>query len=128
MSDQPANPTKRRPGFEPGRSGNPGGRRPGALAFAERVRSRVDPDQLIDRALAIALDDKASKRDQLAALAFLHGAGWTKPPAETNVNVQAQVAPAVNWERVPLEERRRILLAVQAARAAALPPGDPDGT
>jgi hypothetical protein len=119
-----AAPTPRRGGFQPGKSGNPGGRRAGALSFAERVRQRVDPDQLIDKALEIALDDKAAKRDQLAALTFLHGAGWTKPPAEStvNVNATAQVAPAIDWSRVPLEQRRAALAALQAARAAAALP------
>ncbi|HEY1813620.1 MAG TPA: hypothetical protein VGG74_14815 [Kofleriaceae bacterium] len=111
-------------------SPNPGGRRAGALSFAERVRQRVDPDVLIDRAVSIISDPKTSKRDAVAAMAFLHATAWQKPAEKHEV-------AAVQPERVDedaiadrltdaeldaldeLDRKRDEVLAAAAARDAA---------
>lgn len=82
-----------------GHSGNRRGRTPGGLALAERVRQRVNPDDLIDIALRIAMgcpfvitDPRTGEpipgmppniptvREQLLALTWIRDTGYSKPP------------------------------------------------
>ena len=103
-----------------GPSLNPGGRRPGVLSFAERVRQRVDPDTLIDRTLAIVEDPEATHRDVMTAIAFLHGSAWAKPPTTTDVTITAterDEAFAARVAAMPIERRREALEAYRKARA-----------
>jgi hypothetical protein len=108
-------------------SPNPQGRPPGPLTFAERTRRRVDPDRLIDRALAIVDDAEASDRDRIAAMTFLHGAGWTKPAERHEiaaVTAEDEDAPDLSQlsdadldRLAALEDERDRLLSGAALRA-----------
>ena len=52
--------------WKPGQSGNPHGRPKHQLAFAERVRERVDPDLVIELALRVAHDETMPAAARLA--------------------------------------------------------------
>lgn len=70
-----------------GKSGNPNGRPRTGLAFAERGRAKLDPDEAIDLALSIARDDKVEPERRLAALWGVVDRSYVKPPTTSNVNV-----------------------------------------
>lgn len=104
-----------------GVSGNPRGRPPGPLTFADRVRRNVDPDRLIDKALALIDDPKTTNRDRIAAIQFLHGAGWSRPSERHELIVgQQDDEPEPDYSQLTdvqfreleeLERRREELLA-----------------
>ena len=116
--------------WKPGQSGNPAGRKPTGLAFAERVREKVDPDIVIDAALKI-LRTAEKESDRLAAATFLRDSGWVKPPVQLSIEAHGQVQ-SYSLAHLTMSEQSEILSALQRARqlsaegVAALPPGDDD--
>jgi hypothetical protein len=113
------------PKWQPGVSGNPRGRPRTGLAFAERVRERVDPDVLIDLAVGIATDPNGNARDRLAAAAFLHGTAYQKP-AERHEVAAVAAEPEDDCSWMSLEDLETIER-IQAKRPAALPAADGEG-
>ena len=102
-----------------GVSGNPSGRRPRpALAFAEKVRERVDPDMVIDLAMRVAQDEKLSPEQRLAALWPLIDRGFIKPPAGLDVSVTNGNATDDNtFSHLTLERRRELLAEIRGPQA-----------
>lgn len=92
-----------------GPSLNPKGRPRSGLAFAERVRERVDPDLIINLALEVASDTTMSAERRLAALWPLIDRGFIKPPTTIAAHVQTSSTNTRDWSTVPLEERRSLL-------------------
>lgn len=120
MSEQSdsSEPKPKRPGnprWLPGVSGNPKGRPRSGLAFAERVRERVDPDLIIDLAMQVAADETLSPSTRLAALWPLIDRGFIKPPTTIAAQVQTTTTTR-DWSVVPLEERRALLEQLRGAR------------
>ena len=121
MSDQtPTQPEpKPRPAhlWKPGQSGNPKGRPRSGLAFAERVRERIDPDLVIDLALRVAADETISAERRLEALLPLIDRGFIKPPTTIAARVETtDMTPRRDWQTVPLEERRALLESIRRVR------------
>lgn len=125
MSDQTETPARR--GGNPnwvkgGPSPNPRGRPRSGLAFAERVRERIDPDLVIDLALRVAADETMTPDARLAALLPLIDRGFIRPPVTAAIAMETTSTPAFDWSRIPLERRRDVLEAIRTA--SALPAGD----
>jgi hypothetical protein len=112
-------------GFMPGRSGNPGGRRPG-LARAARELIGEDGTALIRFWLDVMNDETARLADRLQASVLLADRGWGRAPT---------FAPVEDLD--PLEARQEeIDTAVEAfttevrrlaGRGGGPPDGDPGG-
>lgn len=68
-----------KPPYEPGTTGNPGGRPKG---LAKRVRDQVgsDGEPLVVLMLAIVYNEKESTRDRMDAAKWLADRGWGKAP------------------------------------------------
>ena len=64
--------------FEPGKSGNPGGRPKGIAAV---VRERTDPSSMVDILLDVANDTRAKASERIAAVRELLDRGYGKAPA-----------------------------------------------
>lgn len=64
--------------FQPGQSGNPGGRPKG---IASAVKGKVSADELADIFLSVALDSRAKPMERIAAARELADRGWGKAPA-----------------------------------------------
>lgn len=118
MSDQQTGRAPHR--WAKGESGNRRGRPRSGLAFAERIRERVDPDLVIDLALRVAADESLSASERLAALLPLIDRGFIRPPTTAAVAIET-TGPQLDWSRVPLATRVAMLEAIRAARA--LPAG-----
>ncbi len=104
-----------------GNPGNPKGRPRAGLAFAERVRERIDPDLVIDLAMRVACDESLSPIERLRELWPLIDRGFIKPP--TTIAAQLETTTrSRDWSQLPLEERRQMLEMIR--RAPQLPAGD----
>ena len=69
--------------FEPGQSGNPGGRPKG---LAARIRAQTnDGDDLVDLALSVLRDKEAGYRVRLEAATWLADRGFGRPVQETKL-------------------------------------------
>lgn len=107
--------------FEPGKSGNPGGRPKG---LAKRVREEVgDEGELVKLMLCIAYDLKnESTRDRMDAVKWLSDRGWGKAPAfapvEDDDPLELSDARATEVA-AELDKRLDDLAAARAAREAA---------
>jgi hypothetical protein len=104
----------------PGSVPNPKGRPKTGLALAERIRARVDVDQMIDHVLAIAMGKPLGNevlgesssgwapvvdaKTRLAAWNFLADRGFMKPA--TSLEVSGSNAPQrmVDFGRLPAED------------------------
>lgn len=64
--------------WTPGRSGNPKGRPGRASSLTDAIRSKVDPNELLEIALTIARTSEDEKT-RLAAIQWLRDSGFTKP-------------------------------------------------
>lgn len=104
--------------WKPGTSGNPNGRPRSGLAFAEAVRERIDPHQVLDLVARHLEDEDVPIAQRLATvLPYLH-AGFVKPPTTTDVNVSTgAAAEAARLDAIPIEERRRLLADLEATLA-----------
>jgi hypothetical protein len=103
------NAVTRRNGFQPGASGNPGGR-PQGLARAARAAVGDDGERIIAFWLSVMDDDTASTRDRLEASRLLADRGWGKVTAQAPLDVlQAEAAPP-EVDRRPTRERMLALL------------------
>jgi hypothetical protein len=100
-----------------GVSGNPRGRKPSALSLAERIRERVDPDEMIDiwmeiargKTVTVGNDEDGNVTiivprvsDRIAALNALAERGWMKPP--TSMQVEAVQASPIDFARLSEEQ------------------------
>jgi hypothetical protein len=94
--------------FGPGNRGNPKGRPRSGLAFAERVRERIDPDLIIDLAVRVAADETLSPKVRLEALWPLIDRGFIKPPTTIAAQVETTTSSR-DWQAIPLDERRALL-------------------
>lgn len=108
-------PTSWKPGCP---SPNPGGRPRKGLAFAERVRERVDPDTVIDLALRVAGDESLPTIERLAALLPLVDRGFLRPPQSlamqvTSVDAAEDLSGCTDEQLAELEK-------LEAMRAAVL--------
>lgn len=92
-----------------GPSLNPKGRPRSGLAFAERVRERIDPDLIIDLAVRVASDETISPERRLEALWPLIDRGFIKPPTTIAAHVQTVASGSRDWSQVSLDERRALL-------------------
>jgi hypothetical protein len=93
-------------GFQPGVSGNPGGRPKG---LAKRVRELVGDDghEIIDFMFETMSDASARRADRLEAGKWLADRGFGK--AELAVNVDVSAFPIVNLRRVSTEDLETLL-------------------
>lgn len=98
--------------FVKGHVANPAGRKPNALAFATAVRERVDPNELIDRALAIARGEPMVRDLQhLRAVAKARREGLPDPerprdaeviwPSVGEMQHAIQFLTAWGWQKPP---------------------------
>jgi len=102
--------------WKPGQSGNPRGRPRAGLAFAERVRERVDPDMVIELAMRVASDESLSPQERLIALWPLIDRGYVKPPAGLDLNVsREQDEPSL--EHLSTERLRELLAEIDGGPA-----------
>lgn len=103
--------------WKPGQSGNPAGRPRTGLAFAERVRERVDPDTVITLALEVLADDNIPARERLVALWPLIDRGFIKPPTTSDINVNGGGVPQRDFASMSIDERRDLLAKLRAVPA-----------
>ncbi len=132
MSDQSPRP-RGNPAWRPGGpSPNPRGRPRSGLAFAERVRERVDPDLLIDLALRVAEDEELAPAERLAALLPLIDRGFIRPPTTIAARVETTGGglPAafanLSDDELRLEIARRRALLAGDPRSSDAPVSDED--
>ncbi|MCX5747510.1 MAG: hypothetical protein NT062_34025 [Proteobacteria bacterium] len=95
--------------WKPGVSGNPNGRPRTGLAFAERVRERVDPDLVINLAMRVADDESMPADARLSALWPLIDRGFVKPPTASTIDLTTTRTPERDWTSVSVDERRALL-------------------
>lgn len=103
---------------------NPKGRPPRGQSLAERVRRRVDVDELIDGLANIAADPAAKHADRIAAAREILDRGYGKALASIDVHASAELGPspelvAVRLAELPLERRAALLGEIRALRALA---------
>src|SRR5688572_11005800 len=98
--------------WKPGQSGNPGGRPRG---LAARVREIVDVDELVNFALNLLRDERASMRDRCWAVDFLADRGFGKPTQTMDLRAELRAyALPPTWPSMSPAERRAYLDQVQA--------------
>ena len=103
------NAVTRRNGFQPGASGNPGGR-PHGLARAARAAVGDDGHRIIEFWLNVMDDDTASTRDRLEASRLLADRGWGKVTTQAPLDVLRGEAAPPEVDRRPTRERMLALL------------------
>lgn len=98
-----------KPPFEPGKSGNPGGRPKG---LARTVRELVGGDGLVLAQImtSIATDEKETTRDRIEATKWLADRGWGKAPA------YAPIEPGDDVDPLDLSNEEARLIAVDFDR------------
>jgi hypothetical protein len=114
--DQPMKKAATPSSWKPGQSGNPKGRPRSGLAFAERVRERIDPDLVIELALQVAADDELSPLVRLNALLPLVDRGFQKPATAITATVTPS-EPAFDVSSLPVEKQRALLDLIRQTRA-----------
>ena len=120
MAKQAAQRVPNKGSWAKGVSGNPSGRRPRpTLAFAERVRERIDPDLVIDLAMRVAEDETKSPSERLAALWPLIDRGFVKPPTTIDANVTATQGANYDLSGLDLDAKRELLGRIQSLKRIA---------
>jgi hypothetical protein len=100
-----------------GPSPNPLGRPRTGLAFAERLRERVDPDVAIDLLLQFATDDTVSAERRLATMLPWLAAGYMRPPTTIDASVTSHEPPSdYNLDALSVDERRTLAALLAKAR------------
>ena len=62
------------------------------MAFADAIRTRIDPEAVLDLVCRLLADEETPIAQRLSsALPFLH-AGYLKPPTDANINVNSGAA------------------------------------
>ena len=103
--------------FQPGVSGNPGGRRSGLAKLVRR--STRNGRELVDFLIAVLRDDEASRRDRLEAAKVLLDRGFGRVPATLDPLLALEAAEAAkDQEQTALEPLRAFLDAVKVDPAA----------
>jgi hypothetical protein len=103
------NAVTRRNGFQPGASGNPGGR-PHGLARAARAAVGDDGQRIIAFWLSVMDDDTASTRDRLEASRLVADRGWGRVTAQTPLDALPPDLARPEVDRRPTRERMLALL------------------
>ena len=101
--------------FQPGKSGNPGGRTKAHRELARYIRDKTqDGKELADICLAIARDPDAERRVRLIAIEWLGDRGIGKPVQAVDLRVEEgqPVEQSIDWSKVPLERRQALLEAL----------------
>jgi hypothetical protein len=107
VNNPKGNPNWRKGGPSP----NPGGRPRSGTAFADAVRRRIDPDQVLDLVQRYIADETVPIDKRLAVvLPYVHS-GFLKPPtvSASQVDVRHTTALPPGWDALPLEAKRRFL-------------------
>lgn len=107
MADQ--DDTKRPAGrFQPGKSGNPAGRRPGNDTLADAIRKRISPAEIADIAIELARDAPEPK-DRMKALQFIADRAHGKVPnvVDATVGVDHIGAAMLQALHMTPEQRRK---------------------
>jgi hypothetical protein len=99
----------RRNGFQPGASGNPGGR-PHGLARAARAAFGDDGERIIAFWISVMDDEDASTRDRLEASRLLADRGRGKVTVQAPLDVLQGETPPPEVDRRPTRERMLALL------------------
>jgi hypothetical protein len=91
--------------FQPGQSGNPGGRSPKVGPNGETITQlcRAQTAPLIARAVEIALAKGTEPKDALTAVFGLLDRGWGKPKESVDIdaNVKGSGVPIIQIVRLP---------------------------
>ena len=94
--------------WEPGKSGNPGGRSPRVGPNGETITAlcRAKTVDLIERAFAIAMGAATEPKDALAACFGLLDRGWGKPKESVDIdaNVKGSGVPVIQIIRMPADD------------------------
>jgi hypothetical protein len=99
----------RRSGFQPGVSGNPGGR-PHGLARAARAAVGDDGERIIGFWISVMDDEDASTRDRLEASRLLADRGWGKVTTQAPLYAAQTETAQPEVDRRPTRERMLALL------------------
>lgn len=91
--------------FQPGQSGNPGGRSPKVGPNGETITQlcRAQTAPLIARAVEIALAKNTEPKDALTAVFGLLDRGWGRPKESVDIdaNVKGSGVPIIQIVRMP---------------------------
>jgi hypothetical protein len=91
--------------FQPGQSGNPGGRSPKVGPNGETITQlcRAKTAKLIERAYEIALSKTTDPKDALAAIFGLCDRGWGRPKESVDIDasVKGSGVPIIQIVRMP---------------------------
>ena len=105
--------------FKPGTSGNPDGRPKGYKGVARLIMKETrDGAELVEYALKIFRDEKADPKERHAMHQWLSDRGLGKAPQEITVTPGSN-ENAIDWSKVPEEDRERLLEAIAYVEALA---------
>lgn len=97
--------------FQPGQSGNPGGRSQGKTVARYVRECTGDGKELVDILLAIARDKRVKRAQRIRAVAELFDRGWGTAPQTINVTVNDQREGDIDWDGMSDEELDRMIAA-----------------
>ena len=103
--------------WKPGQSGNPKGRPKSKHALSEAIRERVDPNELIDRAMVILRDPTTPSAVFVQVWTMLAAQGWAKPPAAASLEVTVTPTLPPGWQSLPVSERGAYLESLRVRTA-----------
>lgn len=109
--------------FQKGVSGNPGGRTKAHRELARYIREKTDDGKkLADYCLKIADDEDQESRVRLLAIEWLGDRGIGKPVQAVELRIDdapTESEAPIDWTKIPIEERERLLAAMEALDAVA---------